>query len=29
MLKKSAWLLHLIGDRAPLAARDSGEVARA
>ncbi len=29
MLKMSAWLLHLIGDKAPPVARDSGEVARA
>ncbi len=29
MLKKSAWLLHLIGDKAPPAARDRSEVARA
>ncbi len=29
MLKKSARLLHLIGDKAPPAARDSDEVARA
>ncbi len=28
MLKTSAWLLHLIGDKAPPAARDSSEVAR-
>ncbi len=29
LLKKSAWYLHLIGDKAPPAARDSSEVARA
>ncbi len=28
MFKKSAWLLHQIGDKAPPAARDSSEVAR-
>ncbi len=28
LLKKSAWLLHLIGDEAPPAAHDSSEVAR-
>ncbi len=27
LLKKSAWLLHLIGNKAPPAARDSNEVA--
>ncbi len=29
MLKRSAWLLHQIGDKAPPAAHDSSEVARA
>ncbi len=29
LLMKSAWLLHLIGDRAPTAARNNDEVARA
>ncbi len=28
MLKMSAWLLHLISDKAPPAARESSEVAR-
>ncbi len=28
LLKKSVWLLHPIGDKAPPAARDSSEVAR-
>ncbi len=29
LLKKSAWLLHEIGDKAPPVARDSSDVARA
>ncbi len=29
LLKKSAWLLHFVGDKAPPAARDTNEVARA
>ncbi len=28
MLNKSAWLLHLIGDKAPSVVRDNSEVAR-
>ncbi len=29
LLKKSAWLLHLVGDKAPPATSDSSEVASA